>query len=520
MSQTPTPVAEGSLANSPLSHVLLSIMKRELSGTLAVWPEAETAGQDRVLFRKGVIVAARLLGPGSTLERGLLPLFRRRGPYAFYEANLIGDAEGALEGRVDPAGLMTAALRGGAPEQVVDAILAKLGDNLLRVKGYGDLPRFALLPKEMAFVEMIRAAPASARSLIARSGQERMARRLVYLLAISGHLETFEGPEGTAEPVPSQTFSRPSFSNLEAAEAPPATAPASPASAAPPAQTPPPPASAAPAAPSLILPGAPEGAPPPPAELPAATREKWERLAALADGLDEMNYFDALEVGEAPTEGELRDAYFAKVKSLHPDRLPPELMPLKPWADRVFHYLTEAKDALADDERRIEHIRAVRAGGGTPAADRKLAAIVEAAMAYQKVEIFVRRKEWDKAMRILDLNIELSPDEADYHVMKAQVLHDRHGLKGAHAAQMNSSLERGLVLYPKHGRGNFLKASILKKSGREEASMEYFKKVLAISPRHLEAGREVRLYDMRHRKGGAGDSSKRESLFSKLLGKK
>lgn len=531
MSQAPKPIAEGSLAATPLAHVLLSIMKRDLDGTLAVWPDGEKPGQDRILFKKGMIVAARLLEPASSLERGLLPLFRRRSPYAFYPADLIGEADTIVRGHVDPAGLMAAALRGGAPKDVVDGILAKLGSHLLRIKGYSELSRFTFLRKEMAFIEVIRADPAPAAQLIARSGDERMARRLIYLLAISGHLETFERPPDAAneadatseEPLPpSQTFRRPSFSNIEMpspASGAPSAAPQTPS------PTPAPEAPPAPAPPQAsepVLPGAPDPAPRPPPGLAEDLKERWEKVADLHDAFDNQNYFEILEVGEAPTEVELRDAYFSKVKVVHPDRLPPELVPLKPWADRVFHYLTEAKDSLEDDQKRIDHIKAVRSGGGTPAADRKVAAIVGAAMEYQKVEILVRRKEWDEALRILELNIALSPDEADYYIMKAQVLHDRHGAKGPDGAEMNRCLDTGLSLYPKHGRGNFLKANILKRSGQEEEAIQYFRKVLAISPRHLEAGREVRLYEMRHGKSKSDSDSpkKRESLFSKLLGKK
>ena len=123
----------------------------------------------------------------------------------------------------------------------------------------------------------------------------------------------------------------------------------------------------------------------------------------------------------------------------------------------------------------------MRGGGGTPASDRKLGAIVGAAMEYQKVEVLVRRKDWVEALRILDLNVALSPDEADYHAMKGFVLFQQHGAEGEHAATMMAALDRALALYPMHGRANFTKANILKLQGKLPQAIEHFRKVLEAS---------------------------------------
>ncbi|MBC7171123.1 MAG: hypothetical protein H5U40_01780, partial [Polyangiaceae bacterium] len=72
MSTGPEPLAEGSLEDTPFAHVLVSVERRALSGTLALWPEVPARGPDRLLVEDGRIVAARLLEPASSLELGLL----------------------------------------------------------------------------------------------------------------------------------------------------------------------------------------------------------------------------------------------------------------------------------------------------------------------------------------------------------------------------------------------------------------------------------------------------------------
>nr|MDQ3037699.1 hypothetical protein [Myxococcota bacterium] len=116
MTELPEPTAQGDLARTPFAHALLYCHQRELGGTLVIWPEdpETTRGQDRVLFERGVPVAARLTQRAGALDRGLLPLFsRREGAYAFYaDTDLVGSGDEVRTGRVDPHVLIAASLRG------------------------------------------------------------------------------------------------------------------------------------------------------------------------------------------------------------------------------------------------------------------------------------------------------------------------------------------------------------------------------------------------------------------------
>ena len=134
-SSVPKPLAEGTLSATPFGHVLLSIQKKGLSGTLAIWPDDDRAGQDRILFRAGAPAVGRFLDPAADLERGMLSIFHRdKGPYAFYEADLIGDSKGALRGQVDVLALIATALRGDVPKDAVARVIRKLGLERQRVK--------------------------------------------------------------------------------------------------------------------------------------------------------------------------------------------------------------------------------------------------------------------------------------------------------------------------------------------------------------------------------------------------
>ena len=89
--------------------------------------------------------------------------------------------------------LIAAALRGGARREIVNGVLARFGESRLRVKRGVDLNRFGFIPKERAFLDMLRAEPQTVHYLIDHSGNEKVARRTLYLLTITQSLEVFEG---------------------------------------------------------------------------------------------------------------------------------------------------------------------------------------------------------------------------------------------------------------------------------------------------------------------------------------
>ena len=221
MTDVPQPTAEGSLTKTPFAHVLLYVQQHGMSGTLVVWPEEGQANQreDRVLMRAGVIVAALLAEPASSIERGLLPLFvRTNAPYAFYsDVNLLGSSDGVRTGRVDPISLVTASLRGSVREDAVESVLGKLSGVKLRIKSDVDIRRFEFQPRELTFIDVVRAEPITPEQIATASGlPEKVARRLLYLLAITKAVEPY---------TPSTTASarRPSNPFMQSAAAPPQT---------------------------------------------------------------------------------------------------------------------------------------------------------------------------------------------------------------------------------------------------------------------------------------------------------
>jgi curved DNA-binding protein CbpA len=534
-------LAEGTLSATPFGHVLLSIQKKGLSGTLAVWPDDDQPGQDRILFRAGAPAVGRFLDPAADLERGMLNIFHRdKGPYAFYEADLVGDSSDALRGHVDILALIATALRGDVPKDAMVRVIRKLGLDRQRVKKGAPLSRLALQSNEMAFVELMRAEPATAAILIEQFGDAKVAQRMLYLLAITECLQPYR-------PVSQQKLRAVSSSSHPAQRE-----SSSPGARRSPGSMPPPrgrgssrpgardsslpggdsvlPASISNMPPGKTLSGeivAPRAMPgKPPARLDAEQQKRWVDVARVIGMMDRQNYFEMLGVKESAEGNDISKKYMSLAKIWHPDRLPPELSELRPWVEEIFHLFTVASDTLGDAKKRIEYQKTVMQGGGTPESERKLNVMVEAAINFQKVDVLVKRRRYDDALEICEAAMAVVRKEADYPAMTAWILLLRDGIDDeAVANRIRDLLRKAFAINPDHVQGHFVRANFLKRQGDHDKALKHFKKVSKLDPKNLEALREVRIGNMRQSRGRSsapppsrGDS-KRPSIFGKFFKK-
>jgi len=506
------PVATGTLAKTPLAHLLIYLEQKQLSGTLAVWPDVVNEGerrQDRILFLKGRPVAGRMIEPAKTLRDGLLRLFyRSEAPYAFYEANLLGAAEERLNGRIDPLSLIAEALRLTARDAVVDDVLARVGTARLRMQAKVELGRFELTPDERAVVELLLAEPSSIAELAAGSPlPPSRLRRLVYLLLISKSVQPYE------EPVPAQTpgdarSARPAPQGGAVSAAPAALL------------------SDAPAAP-MTLSKSPDARLDRLAEIPLPAEgltpelsERWQRIQARARLIENQNYFEMFGLDKNASSADAKTEFFKLVKEFHPDRLPPELAPLRPCVEVIFGYFSEAHKTLADEEQRIAYVRAVREGGGTPAAERMMQQILDSAIAYERVQVFVRKHQYDEALDVLSKILLVTKDEPDYHAMYGWVLMHKHPGNDAPVNRIMEALDRAIELHESHEKAHVAKAKLLQRLGRPGDALRHYKKVVAINPNNVDAAREVRIASMREEQKDKGSSKANQvgGFLGKLLG--
>jgi tetratricopeptide (TPR) repeat protein len=528
MSATPEPIATGTLARTPLPHLLVYLEQKKLSGTLALWPDPqpgeEPKGQDRILFLKGMPVAARLMEPATALRPGLLKLFaRERAPYAFYEVNLLGDDR--VSGRVDPISLITESLRERARGDAVQAVLERIGDARLRMLSGVDLGRYDLQPEERTLIDVLRAEPADVPTLITVSGlPDDRARRLIYLLTITKAVAPFEtaparvGPAAAPPPEPepedeTDDEDEPSEPDEPAPEIGMHVDAVAQAAAA---AAPPPEEGALHTSIDRL-----QSIPPPPDTLPEELRARWLRVVTKGRLMENQNYFEMLDIDREAKSNDARSKFYQLAKDWHPDRLPTELAPLREYVQVIFGYMSEAANTLGDESQRTKYVQTVREGGGTPATDRLMQTILDTAMEYERVLVMARRRDYDAALELMVKVLQIQRDDPEYNAMYAWLLMQKFPGQDAPLQKMLDAVDKALSAHDRHERANLLKAQILRRMGRGDESFEYYQKVAEINPRNVDAMREVRVATMRAQQSGPAPSRPgKPKLKTKGKGKK
>ena len=238
--------------------------------------------------------------------------------------------------------------------------------------------------------------------------------------------------------------------------------------------------------------------PPPPATLSGDLAARWQEIVDRADSIDRADYFMMLDVARDATPEDVEGAFFALAKSWHPDRLPPELAPVRDACSRVFARMSEARATLADAEKREQYMRLLADGSGSPETQETVATVIEAATDFQKAEVCFKRNDLAQAETWCRKAAEGDPTQPDYRALLAWIIALKpenqspektlEGIKALDAALAVKQERRGRARVARHA----LQAH---RQGRPRDAD--FKRAVELNPRNIDAAREVRLYTMR-----------------------
>ncbi|WP_437781860.1 DnaJ domain-containing protein [Sorangium sp. So ce1097] len=237
------PTAEGTLARTPLVHLLVYMLDRRLTGTTCfidpdgvrhgiffsdgvpakIWTGTIIAPLDRVILDLGLLDEAtlretlrditrrRVLHGRLLVARGLLDretvfgvlrqqLVRKLVAlydlppgtrYAYYDGqNLLSSYGGPELIGCEPLAVIMAGVRLHADDPLIDATLDRIQSRPLGLHVEAEMKRFQLHRDEAAVVDLLRARRTTIAELVAAGvAQERVVRLTLYALAITRHLD-------------------------------------------------------------------------------------------------------------------------------------------------------------------------------------------------------------------------------------------------------------------------------------------------------------------------------------------
>lgn len=553
-----SPTATGSLAKTPFPQLIVYIVDRALTGSLVFRNvEDDEVVEHTVYIEEGAVAKVRTGKPVAYLgqvlvdlglldedglETSLITLAASKGglhgelllrtgridrggllaglreqiirkmtylfslppetQYAFFEGvNRLEDWGGPELLPVDPLRLLWLSVRTSQNFANIDALLMRLRKTPLRLRPDTDLARFGFDAEALAVVDRLQGEPMLLGDLLGSSVAPEMTTKLVVVtLAISRHLDfgNPKQPPPLCANHPAELYRAVRVARSRSAGGQAAVGRVK-------LQT-------------RLMPadGKPRPVPSsgPPSPRPSEpTRAKQEEVNAVresilerASGIDKEDYFTMLGVTRDANEDEIRAAYFGLVKRWHPDRLPAELGDVRDAAAKVFARIHQAFDTLVDAEQRAQYLQVLEGGGGTPEEAEEVQRILDAADAFQRAQVFLKKRDIDQAELYAERAMNGDPEQADYIAFWVSIqLQKRASDPNAPMADLLKLLDDALAKDSACERALFCRGTLLKRIGRVEAAMSDFRKVVELYPKNIDAARELRLYEMR--KGSSSSSS-------------
>jgi len=437
--------------------------------------------------------------------------------FGFYEANYLANWGPSGEWRVKPLPMIWRALADHLPKKRRDAWLARLGDTPLRMRPEAPVSRYALTAKEKGVLDMLRAMPSSFQKLSESGvGNPEEVGRVACALLLSRQIEvgSSKDPVGLHE-APESPNSLPPPETRAARRS--ITAPRHP-------SIPSGLGAPEPSAPMASTPGASAaGASAPPArpsrtstasrsfsKAPGAT-DAFRAEVEAYETTPPQNHYEQLGVDKKADSSTIRSAFFALARRWHPDRLPAELEDIRATVTKAFAAMGEAHGTLSDDAQRAEYDRKLEE---TPDDEQaQVAAILNAASAFQRAEVLMKKKNFTEALEQAKEAYEGDPTQADHAALYAWLQGTQRSSK---FEELISMLDAALEGNSDNVRALWYRGQLLKKAGQHLRAIKDFKQVVRLKPNHMEAKRELHIHTMRKRSDPK--AGKKSGLFG--FGKK
>jgi DNA-binding response OmpR family regulator/curved DNA-binding protein CbpA len=203
------------------------------------------------------------------------------------------------------------------------------------------------------------------------------------------------------------------------------------------------------------------------------------RLTRRLQHIKKLDCFEVLGVSSSAAVDEIRRAYFALARDVHPDR-----MRGTPGADvldlaaQIHQILTNAYELLIDPERREEYQKKKREDTRT-GFHRGASLILLAESHYRAGEQSIAEENWGQAVKNLREAVELYPREGEFHSQLGWALF--------HCSRDNSDeakaiIEKGIELNPRSEKGYLNMGRILKQEGAKEKALSYFESAIQCNP--------------------------------------
>jgi tetratricopeptide (TPR) repeat protein len=162
---------------------------------------------------------------------------------------------------------------------------------------------------------------------------------------------------------------------------------------------------------------------------------------------------------------------------------------------RIFARMSEAQQTLCDPERRKEYDQRGAASEVAAEEAEHVQRILRATTAFQRAEILLKRGNLVQAEEEARKALADDPNQPEYRALLAWLEAQK---PGAALAPSIAVLDRVLSESPNDLRARWYRGQLHKRNGKDNKAIRDFRGIVEQDPRHVDAQREIRLYDMRN----------------------
>lgn len=217
-------------------------------------------------------------------------------------------------------------------------------------------------------------------------------------------------------------------------------------------------------------------------------------------------HYEVLGVPRDATGARIEAAFIEQADRWQPRKLAEYLSDddARHAVERWFMRIWEARRVLLDAELRARYDEDLDAGRTEDSEERELERSLEAAEAFQQAELLLARGKLEDAERAAKLAVDGDPLHGDYLALHAWI---RLQLPNPDPHEIRADMILALRLAPDSLRVRWYRGLALKALGKHVSALREFRAIVDRNPEHLDAQREVRVYEMRLRQSPEGQPS-------------
>jgi curved DNA-binding protein CbpA len=236
-------------------------------------------------------------------------------------------------------------------------------------------------------------------------------------------------------------------------------------------------------------------------------KEAFRAEVSARRQLEKSNFYEVLGVDATADLASIRGAFLQLARRWHPDKLPSELDDLRTDVTRIFARMSEAHQVLSDPKQRAQYDAGLRSGEN-PEEQEQILAVLRAATAFQRAEVLAKKQDAAGALREARAAHEGDPSQAEYAALFAWL---EARFRKDEFDDLVQIMDDAVRSEPDNVRIRWYRGQLYKKLGKEAQAMRDFRHVVELAPHHVEAQRELRVYEMRRKAG----SNQATGLFSR-----